>query len=216
MARHYLALVSHYSALIPVIILLLRLRHLPREWRYFAWFLIIGLTNDFLSQYWIRNFHSNMVNSNIYIIIEYFLLLRLFYEWGERRNSSRYLFLAALGIAVWIFDNFIWHRIGDNTSLFRVVASAVLALLSIDRMNREAIYERGSVFTNSRFLVCFMFMVYYVFKSFIESFNLYQLNIGLDFYRRLWVILNCINIVASCMYSYALICLRPKTSLILN
>jgi hypothetical protein len=185
-----LAVISQYSALLPVIILLLRLRHLRREWPFFAWFLIIGPANDFLSQYWIRNFHSNMVNSNIYVGIEYLVLIRLFYDWSPKKSTARYLFFAALGMAVWLIDNCIWHRVGDNNSLFRVVASAVLALLSIDRMNREAIYERGSVFTNSRFLVCFMFMVYYVFKSFIESFNLYQLNIDLDFYRRLWVILN--------------------------
>ncbi|MES2330245.1 MAG: hypothetical protein V4539_11625 [Bacteroidota bacterium] len=188
------------------------------RWTPLKWFIAVGIINEFISQFWIQSHHSNYTNSNIYVGIEFALILWQFYAWtdGSRVTKTRLLFFrmaALIGFFAWIGDNLLLHRIDDNNSLFRIIYSAIIVLFSIDRLNCEAVYEKRRLLHNAIFLVCMTFMVYYANKAFVESFNLYHFNIRREFYVLLWVIMNIINIAASILYSIAVLCIRPKTIL---
>ncbi len=208
-----LAVISHYSALMPALALLVFRRRITSSWVPFIWFIIVGIINEFVSQFWISNFHSNLVNSNLYVAIEFILLVWQFYRWRPGARKVFFIVIICAGLAVWLLDNIILHRLYDNNSLYRIFYSIVLVLFSIDQLNRELIYEKKQLLRNARFLICFTFMVYYGNKAFIESFNIYHLDISPSFYGRLFVIMDIINIAASIIFSLAILCLRPRTIL---
>src|SRR5690606_30485659 len=104
------------------------------RWNYLPFILLIwiGLFNEVISTIFIFSTHSNTINSNIYVLIEYSLLLFQFYKWkGIERNKCCYLIL--LGIVVWIIDNVILNSVRTNNSIFRIFYSFAVILLSINQ-----------------------------------------------------------------------------------
>lgn len=204
-----------YSILIPAIAAMVRYKVVLKEYHPFLWIIWLGLFNESLSMLSIYTIRSNAVNSNVYVLLEYALILLQFYKWNESK-AGKYIFLALLGVAIWLSDNFIINHISQNNSLFRVFYSFVVVFFSIDLLNRTLIFESGPVLKNAMFLIAITFLIYYGFKAFVESFNMVHLGLSKDLLKMLWKILYFVNVFANLLYTAAILWMPTKQKFIMH
>lgn len=200
---------------LPAITAFARARYTARVFRSFYILLWLGLGNEILSWVLVYREGTNATSSNIYVLLEYFLLLKLFYGWEQGRRRL-YIACALFGLLVWITDNWLLHSLLDNNSLFRAVYAFVLVLLSIDRINRLAVLEKARLFSNASFILCAGFLLYYCTRAFAEVFNLFPLQLDAHFYRALWWTLAFVNVLANLIFTGGILCIPRKEAFILH
>ncbi len=179
-------------------------------YRPLLWFIWIGTVNEAVSWVLIELNRNNVVNSNVYVLIEYVLLLSVFYHWNERAPRKRFLFLLAAGVLVWVTDNFLLNSLHTINSIFRVLYSIVILFLSINQVNKLIVYEKKNLIRNAMFLTCMAFIFFYSYKAFIETFYILQLPFSKLFYLNLFQILLFVNLFTNLVYAIAILCIPSK------
>lgn len=209
MHGYAIKIVISSSIIIAAIIGLIRFRSILRDYYPFIFFIWIGLINDSLSLVFIFGKGSNAINSNIYVLVEYGLILLQFYYWN-RDKITRYYFLLGLGLAVWISDNFIINNLNQNNSVFRIFYSFIIVLLSIEQVNIIIINHKNNLIKNAMFLICVAFLFYYGCKAFVEVFNAFHLQWSNIFLQRIITILYIVNLIANLLYAIVILCIPTK------
>lgn len=195
-------------------LLLFRRRFIPAIYHPFTILIWLGTANELVSLYMILHVNGNMFNSNIYVLLEYLLLLWQFKRWNSWRLVIPVL-LFLIGVLVWIVDNIIVHSLTTNNSLFRMIYSAIIMLLSIKQISKIITGETHHLLKNTQFLICMAFILYYTFKAYFESFNLFDVGISDQFFYWLWLVLNILNLIVNIIYSYAILWIKKKIPLAL-
>lgn len=180
----------------------------------FLLFIWVGAGNDTLSWLLIRNSSGNAVNSNIYVWVEYMILLYQFYKW---RGCNRQVFigLILLGTGAWMVDNLLLNTLTDNNSLFRGYTSLIISLLAIDRMAKLIACKPYGLAQQSLFLISSAFLLYYGCKIFMEIINIFRLPFSSLFYQYLWLTLSIINCISNIIYTIAIVCIPKRQEFIL-
>ena len=204
MKSYYINIILNHSILIPAVAGIIRSRSTLSSFYPFLLFIWLAAVNETVSLILILSVGSNTVTSNIYVLLEFLILLRQFYQWNEDR-LRKLLFFAAIGIVVWIADNIVLHSIGDSNSVFRSYYSLIILLFSIDETNHIIMIEKKSLLKNAAFLICVAFIFYYGCKSFVEVINVFDLPYGPLFYRQLWQILSVLNCLSNIIFTFAIV-----------
>ena len=213
MDNYWLRIVFNYSIVIAAIIAIFRFKSIVADYYPFIFFIWLGLVNELLSLALIYNDQSNAANSNIYVLLEYLILLFQFYKWNDK-GIKTYYSLATLGLAVWITDNCIINTLAQNNSLFRVFYCFVLLFFSIDKVNNLLVFEYSNLLRHPVFITCIAFTFYYGFKAFVESFNMVHLGLNPVILKDLWIILYFVNGTANLLYAIAVLCIPKKIKFI--
>ncbi|MGH2565038.1 MAG: hypothetical protein ACRDE5_11025, partial [Ginsengibacter sp.] len=142
MSSYAVSIFLNHSILIAAIIGIIRFKFISRIFRPFLFIIWLGLLNESLSLLIIYNAGGNTINSNVFVLLEYLLILLQFYLWNGT-NKIYYVLAASSGIIVWLADNFILNTITQNNSVFRIFSSFVILLFSINQINKLIIYEHG-------------------------------------------------------------------------
>jgi hypothetical protein len=212
--QHYVLMtLFNFSIIIAAIIALFRFKAIVADYYPFIFFIWLGFLNELLSFLVVYNYRVNTINSNIYVLLEYLILLFQFYKWNDN-SIKKYYCLAAIGLAVWIGDNFIINTIHENNSLFRVFYSFIIIFFSIDKVNNLLIFEYGNLLKHPVFITCITFIFYYGFKAFVESFNMVHLGLNPVILKDLWIILYFVNGTANLLYAIAVLCIPKKIKFI--
>ena len=209
MDNYIIRVVFNHSIIIAVIIAMIRFKSIISDYYPFIFIIWLGLVNESLSLIMIYSNRSNAINSNVFVLLEYGLILFQFYKWNDS-NSKKYYLLAGLGLLIWIADNFIINSIAQNNSLFRVFYSFVIVFFSIDQVNKMIIYEKGVLLKNAMFIICITFLFYYGCKAFVEAFNVFHSALSNMLLKNLWIILYFVNVIANVLYALAILCLPTK------
>jgi hypothetical protein len=215
MSSFLLEIALNYSILIAAIIGIIRFKSIIRDYYPFIFIIWLGVFNETLSLVLIFTLGRNTVNSNIFVLLEYLLIVYQFYKWNNKKGLKKYVILALLGLAVWSADNLVLNSITHNNSLFRAFYSFLVVFFSIDQVNKLVIYERGPLFKNPMFIICITFLLYYGFKAFVESYNLFHLGLSKTLLRDLWIILYFVNGIANLLYALAVLWIPTKVKFIL-
>ncbi|TXJ24912.1 MAG: hypothetical protein E6Q24_15300 [Chitinophagaceae bacterium] len=206
-------IISSHSIVLPAL-LLLRWRHMAPPYYPFAILLWLGTVNEFFSLAMILQGHHNMPNSNIYVLAEYLLLIGQFYKWNYWKLGLLIVLLLA-GTITWIIDNILLHSLAANNSLFRMIYSAIIVVLSMIQVCK--IITSGTYLRkNPQLFICLAFVFYYSFKTFFESFNLFDAGISNQFFYWLWLALNIVNLITNLIYAYAVLWIKKKTPFVLS
>ncbi len=213
--HHYvLGLFLTFSIALPGIAGIIRFRQILWDYYPFLFLIFLGLANELVSIISIHISGTNAINGNVYVLLEYILLLYQFLKWNSL--TIRMLRLMAIaGILLWITDNFIFSQIVQNNSLFRSCYSLAIVFLSIDRLNKLLIYEKGALLKNATFLICVTFLIYYGCKAFVEAFNAFHLGLSHMILWNLWIILYFVSAIANIFYAIAILCIPRKREFIL-
>ena len=206
--------VINYSILIAAIIGIIRFKSIIRDYYPFIFMIWLGVLNETLSLIFIFTVGSNTFNSNIFVLLECLLILYQFYRWNDN-GIKKYAILALIALGIWIADNLVLNSITDNNSLFRAFYSFLVVFFSIDQVNKLIIYERGPLLKNSMFIICITFLLYYGFKAFVESYNMFHLGLSKTLLRDLWIILYFVNGIANLLYALAVLWIPTKVKFIL-
>ena len=207
--NYFLLIFFNYSIIIAAIIAIVRFKSIMADYYPFVFFIWLGLFNEILSLFLICIYQSNAANSNVYVLLEYLILLLQFYKWNNK-GVKKYYGLAAIGIAVWLTDNFIINTLSQNNSIFRVFYSFVILFFSIDQLNKLLVFEYGNLWKHPLFIICVTFVFYYGFNAFVESFNMVHLGLNPAILRDLWIILYFVNGTANLLYAIAVLCIPTK------
>jgi hypothetical protein len=158
--------------------------------------LLTGFLNECLSFTMITWHKSNLVNANIYTLLEYLLYVWLFYK---IRKQSLILVIAGLsgGVLVWIADNLILHNLTSSNSLFRIMASLVIIWFSIDKLSQLTFTGVTDKYKRVDLLLCFSLLAYFTFRGFIHVFKQFSIGHTPVFQIHLWIILCLLNILVN-------------------
>ncbi len=198
------ATISAFSIALPSALGLIRCKHIYRRYKPFIFVLFIGLLNESLSLLLIRLHNSNLINSNIYTLIEY-LLYVLFFQRISEFNSKSLVFLFTIGVCTWVIDNFLFHNLAQSNSLFRVIASLIILWLSINKLSRLTFNVQPDHFKKTDLLLCFSFLAYFTFRGFIHVIKLFSIGYTTAFYIDLWIILCILNLLVNISFFIAIL-----------
>ncbi len=198
------AIVSAFSIALPALVILARLPVLYK--RYFPLLILFwtGLLNEITSYFVIVYHRNNMLNSNLYTLIEFLLFLWFFYRLNECRKTA-YLVPAVAGIVIWIADNRILHSLSQDNTLFRMVSFVFIVYISMDKFTQLLLSGTNVPYRKTDLMLCVSFLVYYTYQAFILIFNIFPMAVSGEFYQRLWVILSLLNIVTNITYTIAIL-----------
>lgn len=189
--------ISALSIALPCITGLYRYKQLSNG-RYLPLLVLLftGFLNECLSFAMIKWHQSNLINANVYTLIEYLLYFWLFYKIS---SQSRILVIAGLsgGILVWITDNLVLHSLTTSNSLFRIMASLVIIWFSIDKLSQLTFNGATDKFKKSDLLLCFSLLAYFTFRGFIHIFKQFSIGHTPAFQIHLWIILCVLNILVN-------------------
>ena len=203
--------VSTFSILIACVIGMRRYATTLPVYRPFLFFIWVGAANEVVSIVLVSIHKNNIPNSNIYALIEYLLLLLIFYRWSETRvKRLQYAVLLAIGVFAWTMDDLVFYTLNTINSAFRVFYSLLIVLLSINQVNKLVVFEKKNLLTNTMFQVCMAFSFYYSYKAFLETFYLLEMPFTDQFYQQLFTILLFINFFTNIVYAIALLCMPTK------
>lgn len=197
------------SILVPALLIFIRKRRISSVYYPFAILLWIGALNELLSLTLIMAGYSNLINSNIYVLAEFIIIIFQFSIWNYWSARAKYI-LIFCGSIIWILDNFIFHSIDHNNSLFRMIYSAVVVCLSMEALSRTLLTVHRPVRKHPTILICFSFIIYYSFKAYGESFNVFHPNVDMRFYYNLWIILSVVGLFSNIIYTLSVLCIPRK------
>lgn len=152
---------------------------------------------------------TNLVNDNIYVLLEYGLLLLQFCLWNKSLKKTC-LWLAGIGCLVWIADNLVINTIRSNTSFFRLFYFLVIFFLSLIQVSRIVNAGSHCIFKNPAFLVCTAFLVYYSCRAFMEMVNFFLIDQDNLFNTKVFMVSNVANLFSYIIYTIAILCIPGK------
>lgn len=201
---------SAFSILIPVLLICIRWRRLKDKYLAFILLVLVGLSNELLSLHNAYSSHSNAINSNFFVLIE-FLLTGILFSKLKNGISKKFLHtILILGLLVWLIDNFVINGLSTNNSLFRMIASLLIVYLSIDKINQLIFFSKLSSLVNIDLWLALGFLIFHTYKTFVESFHIFPMPMGQYFYETLWFIMNIINVFSNLLFTFAILCLPKK------
>jgi len=204
----------NHSIIIAAVIAFFRFKSISDSYYPFIILIWLGLLNESISLALISNGYSNTVNSNIYVLFDYLLILWQFYKWNTS-GPSRYYIVAVIGLIVWIADNFLMNSPDQNNSAFRVFYSFIVLFFSIDKMNSIIIFENLRISKNAIFLICVGFIFYYTLKACVESFNMFHPGLTRILLRKFWLILYIANFITNLLFALAVLWIPKRQRFIL-
>ncbi len=210
MNTFYIYIIASYSVSIAALIGLYRLKRILPSFKPFILLLWVALLNEVVSYAMMKIYKTNALNSNIYIIVEYVIIMWQFKRWRSFKNNRIFIAVLGLGIALWAFDNFIIHSPWAFNSVFRTVYSSAIVFLSLQQISAVLVFERRNIFYNSKFIICSAFLIYYAFKSFIEAFYVFDLHMPNSFYHNIFLLLVLTNFLANLIFAFATLWIPTK------
>jgi hypothetical protein len=210
----YLAAVLSYSIIGAVIIGAMNYKRVLPTFRPFILFLCIALGNEVLSSLVIYFYHTNIITGNIYVLVESLLLIRMFKAWTIHPGAiKRFNSIMVFFVIAWLCDNVILHRPDHFSAAFRVVYSTVLVFVAIEQINQVIIFERDSILRNPKFLIASAILVFYMYKSLLEVFFMFETHNSKAFNNTVFLLLALFNLLSNIIYAVATLCLPSKQKL---
>lgn len=177
-------------------------------------FLAVGSVVDLTSIALVYAGYNNSVSGNIYVLIELFIMVWLFKKLSNRQTNYFLMIVATTGIVLWILDNLILHSIYANNSFYRMGASALIVLMCLEKLGDITLFHGPDRVLRTDLLIISGLLVYYGFKTFIECFHVFQINVAKSFYVSFWVILAVIRIITYILFSLAILWTPKRTEYI--
>jgi hypothetical protein len=210
MDAHLLATLLSYSVLPAAAISVLKMRQAGRTYLPFFICLFLALLNEIISTILILQHSGNGINANVYVFVEFLLLLWLFYNWNpSHRKKWLYTYLTlALGL-IWFTETYLLNNLSHFSVIFRAVYSFVMVLLSGDQLSFILLNE-SNIFSNPRFILCVSFLIQYSYKAFFETFFVLNPRFSNEFYREFFLIWSIVNAAANLIYIPAVLWIPRK------
>lgn len=201
-----LEMILSLSILIAGIISAFRFKQINKVYHPFIYCIWLACLNEIVSFFLLKEQFHNTANNNIYVLMEAIFISWFFFRLKLFKNIPTlfYCLLTAYFI-VWAMEVFILSSITQVAVYFRVFYSFLLALMSVHHINTLITTSKGALFKNATFLLCVGFVIYFMYKVFIEAFFIYGLKSSIQFQITLFSILTYINLFSNLLYALAVL-----------
>ena len=207
----YLVISLSLSIVIPALIGLIRFKRINEAYHPFIIFIWVGAINEIFGVIMMYIQNSNIVNLNIYLLIESFLLLWQFTRWGILPKKSFWIPLLSISFIIfWIVENFIIYTITRYDSWFMIFYSALFTFMSISAINKLLVTERKSLIWNPIFIICAAFIIYFTTIILSEVFWVYGISQNETFASKVYSISVIINFISIIFYTLAILWMPIK------
>ncbi len=206
-----LLFILSFSVLIAAAIALIKFSNIKKSYYPFIYVIWLASFNEVLSYFLIQNGKFNVLNSNIYCLLESLLLLWFFRNIGnfKKYKNLPYL-LGTIFIIAWVIENFFINSIDkDYTSWFILIYSFPVVLMSINAINL-LLFKEKELLTNPLFLICIGFIVFFTYRIVVEVFWMYGLLASSNFAVRVYHILSFVNLLSNLIYALAILWMKKK------
>lgn len=159
------------SILIPLVIMLFRIKKIPGDWMPFLVLLALGLLAEIASFIVIHYYKAgNAPVIKIYSLAECCLIYYLFYLWKNEKDAKTvFIVLTGISILAWIIEDIVFGGINTFSPFFRVGYAFVIVLLSINQINSMMVKQDGSLIKNPRFILCIGFIISFIYQIVYEA-----------------------------------------------
>ena len=203
---------SSLSIMVPVIIGWARFKKSSPELRPLLYILTIGFLNELLSHYLLYNGHWNVINTNIYCLIEGCFIAGLFWRWNLFSRNIL-IGLVLFYLTFWITETLLIYHINRFSSYFIAGYSTVTVLLTVSYINVLVWQEGDRLIKNPAFIICIGFVIYYTYVVLIELFHLYGFG-SPEFSTKIYRIHSYINLLCNLIYAVAFLWIPNKREFI--
>jgi len=215
--NYYLSALFSLSVGIGAVIGWIRLRKIVSAYLPFLWLLWLGLINELLSIGLMQAKHSNVINFNLFSLIQALLITYQMFRWGLFQDRKPFYFtIQATLLLSWMYELFILQSIYQFNSYFTIFHSFVIVLMSISTINQITFKEPGSLAKNPIFLICMGFIFYFTYAVLVEAFWIYGLNHSRAFRIRIYEIMAYVNLFTNFIYAFAILWIPLKRRYILQ
>ena len=203
--KYILIFLISQSILLPLIAGLIRLRRIDKTYQPFFILIITGFLTEiisFVSIQWLSG--SNAIPSNLDALLEFTLILWQFYIWRPTK-LYQWVFpgLLIIGTLCWITENLIFGKIIQFSPYFRFLASFLIVLLSVNKINFMITHDNRNLFQNPAFLICIGFIIYFIYKILYEwSFQI-SLSGPTEMTRTIVFWMAYVNVLTNIIYAIA-------------
>lgn len=199
------------SILFAGIVAIVRFRKINKIYHPFLYLVWLACFNEILNLVFLANKLPVAVNNNIYVLLESLLIL-WFFKNMLFLNKKSSLFLAAciFLLALWTYENMLEGKIYSISSYFRICYSFIIVLLSITTINKLLSTVRRKISSNSVFLICTSFIIFFTFKILVETFWLYGVSLTRNFQVIIYNIIIYINLFTNLVFALAILWMPKK------
>jgi hypothetical protein len=199
-----------FSIIIPVVISLVRFSKINQAYYPFIFCIWTGFINESTSAILLNLGHYNVINFNIYLLIESLLITWQFNLWGlfKKMQNTFPIIMGALLVA-WC-SNSIFTGMKTFNSYFLIGYSFMISMMSIVLFNRLIVTERKNLLKNPVFIICVAFVIFYTFNILSEIFWMYSITKNWDLASKMNKIIPFTSFITYILYSFALLWMPSK------
>lgn len=204
--------VLSFSIVFAVIAAWIRISVINSRFIPFILLLNYALISEGINYLLIRNNISNVINYNIYGLIEITLILWQFYRWKLWSPQKKPLFMwMAATIIFWLAE---WCYRGTLYQFFSwtiLFHSFIVVLFSLRLMSQKKFVPFAFILRDARVIICACFIVFFTYSFILELFWLYGGQfINNHFSRVVTSILSIINFFINLVYVIAVLWIPLK------
>jgi hypothetical protein len=178
----------------------------------FLLLLSLGFINEVLSIILGYNGYSNVINFNLFNLLESFFLTWQFKEWGLfDKYRKLYYFLLALFLVLWLCET-LFTSLHSFASWFSIVHAFVFVMLSINMIIIVSLYDTTPFYRQPVFLICLGLIIFFTYAMLVEGFWIVGFTHKELFRLKVYQIMSYINFFTNLLFAFAFlwIPMRPR------
>lgn len=215
---HYVLVdIMSYSIAPAAIVGLVRYRKLTAHFYPFVWFVWLALLNELCSSIVIFFGYSNATNNNIYILMEWWLLLWLFHRLTAcTALRKRYLFWGLAVSVIWGIEFLIIGSITTFGSIYRICYAASLVVIALCHMHELIVAALQPIRKDAGWIICCGIALFYTYRVITELLYTFTVHFTANFHLAYFFIHVTVNTLCNIIYLIGSLCLPKRPAYILQ
>jgi hypothetical protein len=214
-----LSFILSLSIIFTVIIGVARFKKIDKSYRPFIYYACVSLLTELLVKYFTapKDMRSVIITMNIYALLEFLFLIWLFFNWGLFNKKIKILLaVCSIYILLWLILIINEGGLTNPNWYFFILYSFALIFLGVNMLNKVIVQERGSIFSNSKFLISMGVVIFFTFFIIFCStkISLFNIKPSESFERNLASIKAYANLFVNLLYAIAALWVPKKKNFI--
>ncbi|MEO6230410.1 MAG: hypothetical protein ABJB11_13645 [Ferruginibacter sp.] len=204
-----------FSIFFAAIIGLARFKNLDREYYPFIYCTWLAAINEVVSFLLTRWGFTNIINNNIYILLEALFITWQFKKWDTfGGNTKIFTGLFKLILVAWLLEYTVFSSINKVGFFCRIFYALLIVLMSINITSWLLVNSRGVLLKNPTFLICAGYIIFFTFKILTEALWLFGVTFSEPVSIQVYIIFTWINFFVNILFFIAVLCIPPRPRLL--
>lgn len=206
---YWISVYTSFTLCIAALLAIFRFHKIDNLYFPFIFCIWLGSVNEMLSFILTQKGLSNLPNNNIYILLEGLLILWQFKRWNMIHRSA-FIILAVLLSATWLYEIHSLNTLQKLHYYYRLLYAAVIVIYSISFNNKLIISHQNKLLTNSGFIICTGFILYFTLKTLCDACWLYNAKSSIEFLTAVFLTMIISNFFTNLLFILAIIWIPRK------